>query len=88
MNQESLFKYNIESICCVIDSLNHSTGETIKVRIHSFVNLLANDPFLGAAFRRIFELHPYFRLSMKIDDLFPSVDLPKTLLHRLFLFSI
>ena len=77
MNRDSLVKYNIESICCVVDSLNRSTGETIKVRIHSFVNLLANDPFLGAAFRRIFELHPYFRLSMKIDDLFPSVDLPK-----------
>ena len=77
MNQESLFKYNIESICCVIDSLNRSTGETIKVRIHSFVNLLANDPFLGAAFRGIFELRPYFRLSMKIDDLFPSIDLPE-----------
>lgn len=76
MKKEILFKYNIRTICTVIDSINNATGETIKLRINSFINLLRDDPFLGPTFKTIFALNPFYRLSRKTNDLFPSIDLP------------
>lgn len=77
MNNEKLFRYNIRTICCVIDSVNEATGETVKLRIHSFINLLDNDPFLGPAFNTVFRLNIRYPLRMKTDDLFPSIDMPE-----------
>lgn len=76
MNDKDMFRYSVRTICCVIDSVNTATGETVKIRIKSFINLLENDPFLSPVFMRIFKLRPYYRLRMSTDDLYPSIDMP------------
>lgn len=77
VNNKELFQYNIRTICTAIDSVNSATGETVKLRICSFVNLLIHDPFLGPTFTYIFTLSIRYPLQMKTDDLFPSIDMPQ-----------
>lgn len=77
MNREKLFRYSIRTICCVIDSVNSATGETVKLRIRSFINLLANDPFFGPVFGTVFGLKIRYPLRMTTDDLYPSLDMPE-----------
>lgn len=77
MSNEKLFRYNIRTICCVIDSVNSATGETVKLRVQSFINLLNNDPFLGPVFNSVFRLSIRYPLRMKTDDLYPSIDMPE-----------
>lgn len=77
MNDKDMFRYNVRTICCVIDSVNAATGETVRIRTKSFINLLENDPFLSPIFDHIFQLRPYYRLRMTTDDLYPSIDMPE-----------